>query len=298
MAKLPGAIQGARVVGERYVRAQRRQNPEGRMPLFDHLRELRNRIVKMALALIAGMIVGFIFFDQAWHVIERPLCHTVVNGHSGCRTAGVDQLILNSPLDPFYLRVKVAFIVGVILSSPVWLYQLWAFIAPGLYAREKRWGHIFLATAVPLFLVGNVLAYLSLGRSMHYLLGLTPTGVGNYIQVDLYLSFVMTIMLAFGIAFELPLLIIMLNLAGILTHERFRKWRRLIIFGVFLDRRHGEPQPGPDHDADPGRRVRGAGRDRRVHRLAQRPPPGPAAPGPVRRAGRRRAVPARPGRHG
>ncbi len=245
MAKLPGAIQGARIVGERYVRAQRRQNPEGRMPLFDHLRELRNRIVKMALALIAGMIVGFIFFNQAWHVIERPLCHTVVNGHSGCRTVGVDQLILNSPLDPFYLRVKVAFIVGVILSSPVWLYQLWAFIAPGLYAREKRWGHLFLATAVPLFLAGNVLAYLSLGRSMHYLLGLTPAGVGNYIQVDLYLSFVMTIMLAFGIAFELPLLIIMLNQAGILTHERFRKWRRLIIFGVFLIAGMANPSPDP-----------------------------------------------------
>jgi len=245
MAKLPGAIQGARVVGERYVRAQRRANPEGRMPLFDHLRELRNRIVKMALALIAGMAVGFVFFDQAWRVIERPLCHTVVNGHSGCRTAGVDQLILNSPLDPFYLRVKVAFIVGVILSSPVWLYQLWAFIAPGLYAREKRWGGIFLGTAVPLFLIGNVLAYLSLGRSMHYLLGLTPTGVGNYIQVDLYLSFVMTIMLAFGIAFELPLLIIMLNQAGILTHERFRKWRRLIIFGVFLIAGMANPSPDP-----------------------------------------------------
>ena len=152
---------------------------------------------------------------------------------------------MNSPLDPFYLRVKVAFIVGVILSSPVWLYQLWAFIAPGLYAREKRWGHIFLGTAVPLFLVGNVLAYLSLGRSMHYLLGLTPTGVGNYIQVDLYLSFVMTIMLAFGIAFELPLLIIMLNQAGILTHERFRKWRRLIIFGVFLIAGMANPSPDP-----------------------------------------------------
>ena len=245
MAKLPGAIQGARIVGERYVRSQRRQNPEGRMPLFDHLRELRNRIVKMALALIAGMTVGFIFFDQAWHFIERPLCHTVINGHSGCRTQGVDQLILNSPLDPFYLRVKVAFIVGVILSSPVWLYQLWAFIAPGLYAREKRWGGIFLGTAVPLFLIGNVLAYLSLGRSMHYLLGLTPTGVGNYIQVDLYLSFVMTIMLAFGIAFELPLLIIMLNQAGILTHERFRKWRRLIIFGVFLIAGMANPSPDP-----------------------------------------------------
>jgi sec-independent protein translocase protein TatC len=245
MAKLPGAIQGARIVGQQYVRSQRRANPEGRMPLFDHLRELRNRIVKMALALIAGMIVGFIFFEPAWHVIERPLCHTTVDGHSGCATPGVNQLILNSPLDPFYLRVKVAFIVGVILSSPVWLYQLWAFIAPGLYAREKRWGRVFLGTAVPLFLLGTVLAYLSLGRAMHYLLGLTPTGVGNYIQVDLYMSFVMTMMLAFGIAFLLPLLIVMLNQAGILTHERFRKWRRVLIFGVFLIAGMANPSPDP-----------------------------------------------------
>src|ERR1700750_2441254 len=245
MATLPGALQVARIAGEQYVNSQRRQNPEGRMPLFDHLRELRNRIVKMALALIAGMTVGFIFFNQAWHIIERPLCHTVVNGHSGCRTAGVDQLILNSPLDPFYLRVKVAFIVGVILSSPVWLYQLWSFIAPGLYVREKRWGCIFLATAVPLFLIGNALAYVSLSRSMHYLLGLTPHGVGNYIQVDLYLRFVMTMLLAFGIALEVPLLIVMLNLAGILTHERFRKWRRVLIFGVFLVAAIATPSPDP-----------------------------------------------------
>jgi len=245
MAKLPGAIQGARIVGEQYVSSRRQANPEGRMPLFDHLRELRNRIVKMALALIAGMILGFVVFGWAWRIISRPLCHAVIRGHTGCATAGVNQLVLNGPLDAFYLRVKVAFIVGIIVSSPVWLYQLWAFIAPGLYAREKRWGHIFLGTAVPLFLIGNVLAYLSLGRSMHYLLGLTPTGVGNYIQVDLYLSFVMTIMLAFGIAFELPLLIIMLNMAGILTHERFRKWRRLIIFGVFLIAGMANPSPDP-----------------------------------------------------
>ncbi len=245
MAKLPDAIQGARIVGERYVRSQRRQNPEGRMPLMDHLRELRNRVVKMALGLAAGMTVGFVFFNQAWAVIERPLCHAVINGHSGCSIPGTDQLILNSPLDPFYLRVKVAFIVGVILSSPVWLFQVWAFVAPGLYAREKRWGHLFLATAVPLFLLGTVLAYLSLGRSMHYLLGLTPHGVGNYIQVDLYMSFVMTMMLAFGIAFEVPLLIVMLNLAGILTHQRFRKWRRLLIFGVFLIAGIANPSPDP-----------------------------------------------------
>ena len=240
-----GVIAGARIVGERYVRSQRRQNPEGRMPLIDHLRELRNRMVKMAVALAAGMAVGFVFFTPAWHVIERPLCAATIRGATGCRTLGTDQLVFNGPLDPFYLRVKVALIVGVLLSSPVWLYQIWSFIAPGLYAREKRWGHIFIATAVPLFLAGNALAYLSLGRSMHYLLGLTPGGVSNLIQVDLYMSFVMTIMLAFGIAFELPLLIIMLNRAGILTHERFRKWRRMLIFGTFLIAGIANPSPDP-----------------------------------------------------
>jgi sec-independent protein translocase protein TatC len=245
MAKLPGAVQGARIVGERFVASQRQQNPDGRMPLMDHIRELRNRVVKMALALIAGMIVGFIFFNPVWHFIERPLCRAVVRGQTGCNTLGVNQLVLNGPLDAFYLRVKVAVIVGVILSSPVWLYQLWSFIAPGLYSREKRWGYIFISTAVPLFLIGVALAYLSLGRSMHYLLGLTPQHVSNLIQVDLYMSFVMTIMLAFGLAFELPLLIIMLNLAGILTHERFRKWRRMILFAVFLIGGIANPSPDP-----------------------------------------------------
>src|SRR6516165_2918303 len=245
MATRPGALAGARIVGERFVRSRRQQNPEGRMPLMDHLRELRNRVVKMALALAAGMTAGFIFFDQAWHVIERPLCSATIRGHSGCRTLGVNQLVLNGPLDSFYLRVKVAVIVGVIVSSPVWLYQVWAFVAPGLYAREKRWSYLFLGTAVPLFLAGVTLAYCSLGRSMHYLLGLTPGGVSNLIQVDSYLSFAMAMMLAFGIAFEVPLLIIMLNLAGILTHQRFRKWRRMMIFAVFLIAGLANPSPDP-----------------------------------------------------
>src|SRR5215831_16237665 len=134
MAKLPGAIHGARIVGERFVRSRRQQNPEGRMPLMDHLRELRNRVVKMGLALIAGMIVGFIFFTPIWHVIEHPLCQTTIHGHSGCTTLGTNQLVLNGPLDAFYLRVKVALVAGAILSSPVWLYQIWAFVGPGLHA--------------------------------------------------------------------------------------------------------------------------------------------------------------------
>jgi sec-independent protein translocase protein TatC len=245
MAKLPGAVQGARIVGERFVRSQRQQNPDGRMPLMDHIRELRNRVVKMALGLIAGMIVGFVFFTPVWHIIQRPLCSVKIRGYTGCTQLGVNQLVLNGPLDAFYLRVKVAVIVGVILSSPLWLYQIWSFVSPGLYSREKRWSYIFLGTSVPLFLVGVTLAYFSLGRSMHYLLGLTPQHVSNLIQADQYISFVMTIMLAFGIAFELPLLLIMLNLAHILTHERFRKWRRMILFAVFLIAGIANPSPDP-----------------------------------------------------
>ena len=127
MATRPGALAGARIAGERFVHSRRRQNPEGRMPLAGHLRELRTRVVKMTLALAAGMTAGFVFFGPAWHVIERPLCSAPIRGHSGCRTPGVNQMVLNGPLDAFYLRVKVALIVAVIVSSPVWLYQVWAF---------------------------------------------------------------------------------------------------------------------------------------------------------------------------
>jgi sec-independent protein translocase protein TatC len=245
MAKLPAAVQGARIVGERFVQSQRQQNPEGRMPLMDHIRELRNRVVKMALALAAGMAVGFVFFQWAFHIIERPLCAAVVSGHTGCKTLGVDKLVLDGPLDPFYMRVKVAFIVGVLLSAPVWLYQLWAFVAPGLYAKEKRWTYIFLGSAIPLFAIGVTLAYWSLTRTMDYLLHLTPGGVSNLIQFDQYLSFVITMELAFGLSFELPLIIVMLNLAGILSHVTFKKWRRVMIFAVFLVAGIANPSPDP-----------------------------------------------------
>src|ERR1700749_2763939 len=107
MTKLPGAIAGARIVAERFVRSQRRHTPEARMPLADHIRELRDRVVKMALALAAGMTAGFLFFSQAWHVIERPLCSATVRGHSGCRTLGVNQRTLNGPHDSLLVLRKV-----------------------------------------------------------------------------------------------------------------------------------------------------------------------------------------------
>jgi sec-independent protein translocase protein TatC len=244
MAKLTDAVAGARIVGERFVRSRRRENPEGRMPLMDHLRELRNRIIKIVLALAAGMAVGFVFFHWIWTTIERPFCHAVINGMTGCHQVG-DQLVINAILDPFYLRIKVAFIAGVILSCPVWLYQIWAFVAPGLYSKEKRWTWAFLGTAVPLFVGGALFGYLVMPRGLHFLLGLTPAGVANLPTVDTYLSYAALMLVGFGLCFLIPLFLVTLNLVGVLTHARFRKWRRFMIFGVFVFAGIASPSPDP-----------------------------------------------------
>jgi sec-independent protein translocase protein TatC len=244
MASKPSAIRGARVVGERYVRFKRQQNPDGRMPLMDHLRELRNRVIKVILVIVAGMIVALVFSDQTWNFVVHPFCSAVIRGQSGCHRAG-DQLVVNGVFDAFFLRIKVAFFLALIATCPIWLYQLWAFIAPGLYRREKKWAYFFVGSAAPLFVGGAFLAYLVMDRGLHYLLGLTPAGVLNLPSVDTYLGYFTGMIVGFGIAFELPLIIILLNVVGILTHERFRKWRRMMIFLIFLICGLVNPSPDP-----------------------------------------------------
>jgi sec-independent protein translocase protein TatC len=246
MASKPSAIRGARVVGERYVRSKRQANPDGRMPLMDHLRELRNRLVKAVLAIVLGMIIALIFSNQTWHFITRPFCEATIQGMTGCHPHQLgDNLIVTSVFDGFFLRLKVAFFLALIATCPVWLYQLWAFIAPGLYSREKKWAYIFTFTAAPLFVGGAFLAYLVMDRGLHYLLGLTPSGIDPLITADSYLGYFTGMLLGFGLVFEVPLVIIMLNIVGILTHERFRKWRRLLIFGIFLLAGIVNPSPDP-----------------------------------------------------
>jgi sec-independent protein translocase protein TatC len=244
MASKPSAVRGARIVGERYLRSKQQGNPEGRMPLMDHLRELRNRVVKAALAIIVGMIIALCFSSPTIHWIMRPFCDATINGKSGCSGFG-DQLTVTGIFDPLSLRIKLAFYIALVGTCPVWLYQLWAFIAPGLYKREKKWAYLFTGTAVPLFVAGAVLAYLVMSRGLHYLLGLTPGNVAALPSFDTYLGYFTGMIVGFGIVFELPLVIIMLNMAGILTHERFRKWRRLLIFGVFLISGIVNPSPDP-----------------------------------------------------
>ena len=228
------------------IRQSPRSDPDGRMTLIEHVRELRNRLLKVALAIIVGTGVGLIpqVFTRLWAFLEHPFCSAVIRGRTGCRVID-DQLTFTGIFDPFMFRVKVAFFFALIVTSPIWFYQLWAFIAPGLYRREKRWTYAFVFTAAPLFAAGAGIAYFAMGRGLKYLLGLTPTGTLNLPSVDTYLSYFMGMLFGFGLAFELPLALLLLNLAGILTHERIRKWRRLMIFGVFVFAGVASPSPDP-----------------------------------------------------
>jgi sec-independent protein translocase protein TatC len=244
MARKPSAVQGAAVVGARYLKAKQQENPEGRMPLLEHLRELRSRLVKAAVVLIIGMIAALVFSNQTWALITRPFCEASINGHSGCHQVG-DQLMIGTIFDPLFIRIEIAFYLALIGTSPVWLYQLWAFIAPGLYSREKKWAYLFTGTAVPLFVGGAALAYLVMDRGLRYLLGLAPTGTVVLPSVDTYISYLVGMVVGFGLAFELPLIMVMLNVAGILTHERFRKWRKILIFVTFLISGMINPSPDP-----------------------------------------------------
>jgi sec-independent protein translocase protein TatC len=243
-SKLGDAAAGARVAGSRLLAASRKNDSEGRMPLVEHLRELRNRLLKAAIALVLAMVVGFVFFHPIWNFATHPFCSATINGKSGCHKVG-DQLVVSGVFDPFMLRVKVAFFVGLILASPVWLYQIWAFIAPGLYRREKRWAYLFVAVAAPLFAAGAVLAYVVMSRGLKYLLGLSPKNVLVLPSIDTYLSYFQGMILGFGLAFELPLALVVLNMAHILTHARFAKWRRLMLFAAFLFAGIANPSPDP-----------------------------------------------------
>lgn len=224
----------------------KRDNPDGSMPLMEHIRELRNRVFKVLLFVTIGAVVGWYIYPHVWQFIERPYCrlpqhvHVLLQGNTAKCT-----LVVSNIFDGLFLRLKIAIITGVLFSAPLWFYQLWAFIAPGLYRRERRWAYFFVGAAVPLFALGCVLAYFAMTKGLRFLLDLIPGGAVPLITIDSYLGYALAMLTVFGIAFELPLVIVLLNLAHILTHERFAKWRRMIIFAVFLFAAVATPSPDP-----------------------------------------------------
>src|SRR5215467_7911760 len=183
--------------GARLPRSGKARDPEGRMPLFDHLRELRNRLIKAVLGIIAGMVVGWLVYERAFNFIIGPFCRITIGHKTGCYGPGGHPLVVTGVFDPFFVKLKVAFVVGLVVSSPIWFYQLWAFIAPGLYKREKRWAFAFVGAAVPLFVLGGFFAYLAMSRGLRFLLGLTPTGVTPLITIDTYFGYTMAMLLIF-----------------------------------------------------------------------------------------------------
>ena len=232
-----------------------RANPQARMPLLEHIRELRNRVIKCAIAVTVGSTAAWFVYPRVWDFIKHPYCKAqaatahgsvaAALAHSAGSLGGSCQLYFTGPWDPLFLRLQISISVGVILSSPVWLYQIWAFIAPGLYRRERRWAYYFVGAAVPLFAIGATIAYFAMTKGLRFLLDLIPPGVTPIITITTYLSYAGAMLLIFGIAFEMPLVFVLLNMAGVLTHERFRKWRRMIIFLVFAFAAIFTPSPDP-----------------------------------------------------
>ena len=227
-----------------------------RMTLAQHIRELRSRLIRAALAVAAATVAAYVFYDPIFKVLTHPYCSLPVSRgqvgqaplgsidspHAGC------HLYFFHPLDAFAIRLRVAIIAGVLLSSPIWLYQLWAFITPGLRRNERRWALSFVGASAALFALGAVLAYVTLPKALSFLLGAVGNNAINLLGIDQYLSFTTQILVIFGTdraadpcilvifgaSFELPLLLVVLNLAGLVSAQRLTLWGRPAVFLLFV----------------------------------------------------------------
>ncbi|MET9188569.1 twin-arginine translocase subunit TatC [Streptomyces tendae] len=228
------------------------KDPEGRMPLAEHLRELRNRLAKALLAIVVVTVVAAFFYQEIINILTEPILKSVgcekSFGELAQAKAGSEpcaQITINGLLGPFTLALKVSLTAGVVLASPVWLYQLWAFVAPGLHRSEKKYAYAFVATGAPLFLIGAYFAYAVLPTSAKVLIEFTPSDVDNLLPLDELLDLVTRMVLVFGLSFELPLLLVMLNFTGVLTGKRMLGWWRAMIMGITLFAAVATPSTDP-----------------------------------------------------
>lgn len=217
---------------------ERKADPEARMALRDHLRELRNRLTKSAIGIFLGGVAGFLLYNPLFSQLIAPIMNVADNED---RFASIN---FDGVASSFDLMVQTSVFLGLLLSSPVWLYQMWAFITPGLKDKERRVALSFMAVSVPLFVGGVFLAWLVLPNAVRALLSFTPEGGSNVITAQLYLTFVMRLLLAFGIAFLLPVVLFGLNLLGVLSGRQILKsWRITVLLVCVLG---AMAAPGPD----------------------------------------------------
>jgi sec-independent protein translocase protein TatC len=213
---------------------------DGRMALSDHLRELRARILKSAVFIIAGLAVALVFYDQLFDLVNDPYQQAqdaLGQERTQATTSGAGGGLL--------LYLKLCGLAAVVGTSPLWLYQIWAFILPGLHPRERKWTRIFAAIAGPLFLAGVLLGYLTLPKGLEILIGFTPEGLTNLVDFNDYLTFFSRTLLVFGIAFEIPVFVVLLNMAGVLSGRALGAHRSWIIVGTFIFAAVATPSADP-----------------------------------------------------
>ncbi|MFG2625931.1 twin-arginine translocase subunit TatC [Streptomyces sp. NPDC048473] len=225
-------------------------DPEGRMPLVEHLRELRNRLAKALLGIVVVTIVAAFFYKGIIEFFTDPVLKSV-----GCESSFAElakkedgtcaRIVLNGLLTPFTLALKVSLMAGVVLSSPIWLYQLWAFVAPGLHKHEKKYSLGFVGAGFPLFLAGGFFAYKTLPTMARVLLEFSPAGLDNQLPLDDLLDLITRMVVVFGLSFELPLLLVMLNFGGIITGKRMLGWWRAMIMGITVFAALATPSTDP-----------------------------------------------------
>ncbi|OLT46750.1 twin arginine-targeting protein translocase TatC [Saccharomonospora sp. CUA-673] len=218
----------------------RRHNPDGTMSLIEHIYEFRRRLGYALIALVAGGILGFIWFSNEipgvlpslGNLVTGPYCQIPAEMRypQGERC----QLLQTVPFEAFMIQMKVGLTAGAVLFSPLWLYQFWAFISPGLHPKERKYAMIFVGLASFLFVTGALLAYFMAPYALEILTTFGGGEFATWFTGAEYISFVLTLLLIFGVSFELPLVIIMLNRVGAVRYETLKKWRRGIIMIMFV----------------------------------------------------------------
>ncbi|MET8758538.1 twin-arginine translocase subunit TatC [Lentzea sp. NPDC004782] len=212
------------------------------MSLKEHLYELRHRLAMAMMIITIGAIFGWIWFavrlgpiPSLGDIMTGPYCQPDLApfrvqfpGETGCR------LLQTEPFESFMIRLQVGAAAGAVLLSPFWLYQLWAFITPGLYAKERKFARTFVFFAAILFAAGAVLAYWVVPQGLQVLISFGGDQFITALTGGKYVSFVITMLFIFGVSFELPLLVVMLNRAGVISYETLAKWRRGLIMGLFV----------------------------------------------------------------
>jgi len=211
--------------------------PDGNMTLFEHLRELRYRLVMMAIAVLVTAIICIVLYSRPFGGLYGLLTNPYLDAMASLQLQNPEtssKLVTNGLAAGFTFGAKLVAVSAIILASPVILYQLWAFIMPGLLAKEKKWALIFVSAATPLFLAGVAIGYTVMPKAIYVLVAFNPKGVENLIDLQTFLSFMLRLMVVFGIAFLIPLAVLLLNQLGVIPAKYLTKFRVFIIFGCFV----------------------------------------------------------------